>query len=42
MIGFSATTPLIATQDNYFTPYDTLANPFHNGILAATGSSLGP
>ena len=41
-LGFSATTPLIATQDNYTTPYDTLANPFHSGILAPTGASLGP
>ena len=41
-IGFSATTPLIVTQDNYSTPYDTLADPFHSGILSATGSSLGP
>ncbi len=41
-IGFSATTPFIATQDNYYTPYETLANPFRNGILAPTGSSLGP
>lgn len=40
--GFSRSTSLIATQDNYLTPYDTLANPFHSGILAPTGSSLGP
>jgi hypothetical protein len=40
--GFSRTTSLIATQDNYFTPYDTLANPFRNGIQAPTGVSLGP
>lgn len=40
--GFSRTTSLIATQDNYLTPYDTLDNPFHSGILAPTGSSLGP
>src|SRR5260370_6493231 len=40
--GFSRSTPFIATQDNYLTPYDTLANPFHSGILAPTGSSLGP
>jgi hypothetical protein len=40
--GFSRTTPLIATQDNFLTPYDTLANPFHSGILAPTGSSFGP
>ncbi len=39
--GFSRTTSLIATQDNYLTPYDTLANPFRNGILPPTGSSLG-
>jgi len=40
--GFSRTTDLIATQDNYLTPYDTLDNPFHSGVLAPTGSSLGP
>lgn len=39
--GFSRSTSLIATQDNFFTPYDTLANPFHSGILAPTGTSLG-
>ena len=40
--GFSRTTSLIATQDNYLTPYDTLSNPFRGGILQPTGSSLGP
>jgi hypothetical protein len=40
--GFSRTTPLIASQDNNFTPYDTLSQPFHSGILQPTGSSLGP
>jgi hypothetical protein len=40
-IGFSTSTPFITTNDNYFTPYDTLANPFHSGILPASGSSLG-
>jgi hypothetical protein len=40
--GFSRSTSYIATQDNFFTPYDTLANPFRGGILAPTGSSLGP
>src|SRR5262249_9913164 len=39
--GFSRQTPFIATQDNLLPPYDTLANPFHSGILAPTGSSLG-
>jgi hypothetical protein len=40
--GFSLSTPLVATQDNFFTTYDTLANPFQGGILAPSGSSLGP
>jgi hypothetical protein len=40
--GFSRSTDLVATQDNYVTPYDSLANPFRNGIFAPTGSSLGP
>jgi hypothetical protein len=39
--GFSRTTSLVATQDNYLTAYDTLANPFRNGIQAPTGASLG-
>ena len=39
--GFSRTTSFIATQDNYFTPFDTLANPFRGGILRPTGASLG-
>ena len=40
--GFSRTTALITSQDNNLTPYDTLSNPFHSGILQPTGSSLGP
>jgi hypothetical protein len=40
--GFSISTPFVATQDNYFTPYDTLSNPFHSGVLPVIGSSLGP
>lgn len=40
--GFSITTNLISSQDNYLTPYDTLSNPFRGGIIAPTGSSLGP
>jgi len=40
--GFSRTTVLVATQDNYLTPFDTLDNPFRGGILDPTGSSLGP
>ena len=30
------------TSDNYFTPSDTLDNPFRSGILNPTGSSQGP
>jgi hypothetical protein len=40
--GFSRSTSFIATRDNYTTPYDTLENPFRDGILNPTGSSLGP
>jgi hypothetical protein len=40
--GFSRSTTFVASQDNFFTPFDTLANPFRSGILNPTGSSLGP
>jgi hypothetical protein len=39
--GFSRTTSLVATRDNYLTPYDTLDNPFRGGIPQPTGSTLG-
>jgi hypothetical protein len=39
--GFSISTPLVVTQDNYFTPYDTLSNPSHSGLLQPPGASLG-
>ena len=39
--GYSLTTPLVASTDNGITPYDTLAAPFHSGILPPTGNSLG-
>ena len=39
--GFSRSTTLNVTSDNFFTPYDSLDNPYRNGILAPTGSSLG-
>src|SRR5260370_31468688 len=39
--GFSRSTTFNATSDNYFTPSDTLDNPFHTGILAPTGASQG-
>jgi hypothetical protein len=40
--GFNRSTPMITSLDNNRTPYDTLENPFHSGILEPTGSSLGP
>lgn len=40
--GFSRSTPFTATNDNWRTAVDTLENPFRGGILAPTGSSLGP
>ncbi len=40
--GFGLATPFNASLDNFITPFDTLANPFQSGVLAPTGSSLGP
>lgn len=40
--GFSATTPIVSSADSGLTPYDTLSNPFRNGIQEPTGSALGP
>jgi hypothetical protein len=40
--GFSRSTSLIATKDNNRTYYDTLDNPYRDGILAPTGASMGP
>ncbi len=40
--GFSRSTSLNATNDNYRTYYDTLENPYRDGILAPTGAALGP
>ncbi|MBV8901995.1 MAG: TonB-dependent receptor, partial [Acidobacteriia bacterium] len=39
--GFTATTSMITSVDGGLTPYDTLSNPFPNGINRPTGSSLG-
>jgi hypothetical protein len=39
--GFSATTSLVATNDNYLTPATTLSNPFPNGFSEPTGSADG-
>ncbi|HZY63140.1 MAG TPA: carboxypeptidase-like regulatory domain-containing protein [Edaphobacter sp.] len=40
-LGYSTTTPFIATNDNYRTAASTLDNPFPNGLVAPTGNSLG-
>ena len=39
--GFSQSTSLVASLDNFVTPYATLANPFPDGFQQPTGSSLG-
>jgi hypothetical protein len=39
--GFSQNTTFTATKDNYFTAYDTLSNPYHDGLLDPKGASLG-
>jgi hypothetical protein len=39
--GFAAETDMTTTLDGGLTPADTLANPFPNGLVQPTGSSLG-
>ncbi|MBN8731454.1 MAG: TonB-dependent receptor [Acidobacteria bacterium] len=39
--GFSQTTQLVATLDNFLTPSATFSNPFPNGILQPVGSANG-
>jgi hypothetical protein len=39
--GFSSTTSYVATNNSYLTPATTLSNPFPNGFVVPTGSSLG-
>ena len=39
--GFSQTTQLVASLDNFLTPSATFANPFPTGILQPVGSSRG-
>ncbi len=39
--GFSQTTTLIPTNDNYVTPYATLSNPYPGGILTPVGAANG-
>jgi hypothetical protein len=40
--GFSRSTALNVTTDNFITSFDTLDNPYRAGILNPTGSALGP
>jgi hypothetical protein len=40
-IGFSSSTPYIATTNNGYTPLSLVSNPFPNGINQPAGSSLG-
>ena len=39
--GFSQSTPFVGTIDGGLTSVNIIANPFPNGLLAPTGSSLG-
>jgi hypothetical protein len=39
--GFSQTTQMVVTNNNYLSPAGTLANPFPNGFQQPAGSSLG-
>jgi hypothetical protein len=40
-LGFSATTPFVASIDGGLTPYNTLTNPFPQGILPPPGAKEG-
>jgi trimeric autotransporter adhesin len=40
-LGFAAVTNMVTTLDNGLTPANLLSNPFPNGLLTPTGSSLG-
>jgi hypothetical protein len=39
--GFSQSTTIVPTSNNYASPAATLSNPFPSGLLAPSGSSLG-
>ena len=39
--GFSGSTPVVATNDGYLTPYATLNNPFPDGIGRPVGAANG-
>jgi hypothetical protein len=40
--GFSAATTMVTSLDAGVTPFNTLTNPYPNGLNPATGSTLGP
>jgi hypothetical protein len=40
-IGYSSSTPMVTSTDGGLTPFATLSNPFPNGMVRPTGSSLG-
>ena len=40
-IGYTQTTPYVASNDNNATPAGTLSNPFPDGLLKPVGNSLG-
>ena len=40
-IGYSSSTPMVATNDGGLTPANTLSNPFPTGLIQPTGNSLG-
>jgi hypothetical protein len=40
-LGYSSTTPFVASNDNFYTPAATLDNPYPNGLVPQTGNSLG-
>ena len=40
-LGFTQANTAIPSNDNYITPFATLSNPFPNGLVYPTGSSLG-
>jgi trimeric autotransporter adhesin len=41
-LGFAAVTNMVTSLDGGLTPANYLSNPFPNGLLRPTGSSLGP
>jgi len=40
-IGYSSTTPMVASNDGGHTPANTLSNPFPSGLILPTGNTLG-